>query len=213
MKWEIRQPFNTIWKVTNHLRDKEESPVKREHLSTINQHTEQILDYFNNIFDYYRIKCDLLEIILKDFSLKELVDKVVKNLLASLFSKNLTLKKSYDLNIPLLLQGDSYRLQRILINLLSHVINLTKEHGKIELKILLMETSTDDKAEIEFTIKSCVSNTIKTCEKLDPIHQENQVINEELRIAKQFVEDMQGTIQWENNKYVGFICTIPFNVV
>ena len=221
MEHDIRTPFNGVLALTNCLRDIEEDVAKKEHLNNIAESAQELLDYCNSILDFSKIDLGMLAVVQKKFAFKNLIDSIIKMELPAARCKNLALKLNYAFNIPPILIGDHYRLQRILINLISNAIKFTAI-GFVELNISIVRKSA--KLVLLRFIIADTGTGIATehqeyiFEKFSRLNLSNKGtykgIGLGLRIVKQFIYEMGGEIDLLSTlgKGTQFICTIPLDL-
>ena len=137
MEHDIRTPFNGVLAMTTCLRDLETDVTKKEYLGNIAESAQELLDYCNSILDFSKIEAGMLAVVNKKFDFKKLVYAIIKIERSAAICKKLELKITYADNIPNILVGDYYRLQRILINLISNAIKFTAA-GHVELQVALL---------------------------------------------------------------------------
>ena len=221
MEHDIRTPFSGVLGFANILYDMEEDTTKKGYLGDIAQCAKELLDYCNSILDFSKIESRHLPILEKKFDLVALIDSVIKIEKPGAKYKKLEFNLNHDKNIPAILIGDSYRLHRILINIISNAIKFTKK-GHVDLTISLCKkthrtilirftvTDTgigipDDKQEYIFEKFTRLSLSNKGLYK---------GIGLGLRVVKQFMYEMGGEIDVlsEVGNGTQFICTIPFNI-
>jgi signal transduction histidine kinase len=221
MEHDIRTPFNGVLAMASCLRDLETDVAKKEYLSHIADSAQELLDYCNSILDFSKIAAGMLAVVNKKFDFKKLVYAIIKIELPAAICKKLELKITYANNIPNVLVGDYYRLQRILINLISNAIKFTAT-GYIQLHASLLQQTAKS-----VLLRIIVADTgvgIATehqeyiFEKFSRISLSNKGtykgIGLGLGIVKQFMQEMGGEIDLLSSIGEGtrFICTIPFDL-
>lgn len=118
--------------------------------------------------------------------------------------------------------GDSYRLKRILLNLISNSIKFTNS-GHIKVTVQQIKKITDRSVIIRFTVKDTgigmqASEQDLIYERFVRLTPSNQGyykgLGLGLRIVKQFIKEMDGEIELESKLGEGsvFVCTIPFQL-
>lgn len=208
--------------MANYLWQQETDPQKKEYLGDITQCAQELLDYCNDILDFSNIESGSFPKVNNPFNLAVLLDKIVKTQTPAVKQKKLELKIKYDKTIPSDIIGDDYRLYRILINLVSNAVKFTQEgyiHCDValikqhqhELLIRFMITDTgngipEDKRGYIFQMFSRLTPSTMGLYK---------GLGLGLRIVKQFIEEMEGKIEFESqvNKGTTFICHLPFKIV
>ena len=140
MSHEIRTPLNAIIGFSNLLTtSKELSVTNQKQANIIQTSANSLLSIINDILDISKIESGNFEISMEKTDLYNVSESVVE-----LFSSKATMKHQkliYDMDnkIPLCVITDSIRIKQILSNLLSNAIKFTPEHGKIKIKLSLLE--------------------------------------------------------------------------
>lgn len=221
MEHDIRTPFSGIYSITTYLYEKESDNNKKEILGQIANSAKELLDYCNTILDFSRIESGSLPLIEKKFELEKLLDSVISIEKPAARFKNLDLVLDKSIDLPLIVVGDEYRLQRILINLLSNSIKFTKT-GYIKLSTKLQNVD-DKKAIISFIVEDTGIGIPKNqqemiFEKFTRVVPANKNLYKGsglgLKAVKQFINEMEGEIEIisEADKGTIFICTLPFKL-
>lgn len=152
MSHEIRTPLNGIIGMADlGLMDDEISPTQRERFLDIKNSGESLLDIINEILDISKIEADKLELEEIEFSLREVIEKVVNLLSVKVFQEKLEFICEIDPTIPDIIIGDPLRIRQILINLLSNAIKFTEE-GTIGIYIQMLDL-VEEQVSVEFSVK------------------------------------------------------------
>ncbi len=153
MSHEIRTPLNAIIGFSDLLTNsKELSAVNQKQATIIQNSANSLLSIINDILDISKIESGNFEISMEKTDLYNISETVVE-----LFSSKATVKHQkliYDMDnkIPLCVITDSLRIKQILSNLLSNAIKFTPEHGKIKIKLCLLNKN-EEKSTIRFEIE------------------------------------------------------------
>ncbi|MFC2102195.1 response regulator, partial [Bacteroidota bacterium] len=121
-----------------------------EHLTDIKQSSESLLEIINEILDVSKIEADKLELEHIDYSLRDVIGKVVRLLSVKTFQKSLEFICHCPPETTDSLVGDPTRLRQIMINLLGNAVKFT-ETGRITISVKELEKS-EKIARIEFSI-------------------------------------------------------------
>jgi len=154
MSHEIRTPLNGIIGITDLMLMDEALPRHyQEQLSDIRQSGESLLGIINEILDISKIEADKIEIELIEFSLRELLEGVVRLLSVKTYQKNLAFFCEHPPDLPDIFVGDPTRIRQVLINLMGNALKFT-EKGNICLKVEVAEAHQN-----AFILKFSVSDT------------------------------------------------------
>lgn len=221
MHHDIRTPFSGIVGLTDSLLFKETDSEKREVLGYILNSGKELLSFCNNILDFSKAEMGVLPVLSKSFNLPNLLDRIVLMETPAVQLKNLKLTVNYDRNAPKIIIGDSYRLERILINLVSNAIKFT-EKGYIKVSVHLEKTENKNRRFVfKFMIEDTgigIPNDKKDLiyERFSKVNPSNQGVYRGqglgLRIVKQFLDEMDGDIHLKSkaNKGSTFTLLLPF---
>lgn len=220
MRHDIRTPFSGVLGIASYLEEIEDDPQKKELLGDVMQSSKALLDYCNNILDFSNIESGL-PITNKKFSIKNLIDNLIKMETSAAKNKQLTLTSKIALGVPDMIIGDEFRVYRILINLVSNAVKFTSK-GLVTVMINIAE-----KKKRTIILQIIVEDTGIGIprdkqgfiyEKFSRLHPSSQGrylgSGLGLRIVKEFIDDLEGEIevQSELGKGTTFVCTIPFKL-
>jgi two-component system, OmpR family, aerobic respiration control sensor histidine kinase ArcB len=220
MEHDIRTPLSGILSVASHLAAIEEDAEKKELLSDLENASQELISYFNSIIEVSRVTQGRIPTIAQEFDICNMVTSVFKLELPVAKSKKINFILNYEENIPQKVVGDSFRTYRILLNLVSNAIKFT-DQGHVKISVRLLEKSSED-IKVEFAIEDSGIG-IKEDER-EKIYEKFMRGNAVLRaykgmglglwIVKEFIRDLNGTIQLESTVMKGsiFTCTLPFKL-
>ena len=140
MSHEIRTPLSGIIGMTDLMLMDEDMPQHyQEQLSDIRQSGESLLEIINEILDISKIEADKIEIEIIEFSMRELLESVVRLLSVKTYQKNLAFFCEHPAGMPDIYLGDPTRIRQVLINLIGNALKFT-DKGNICMKIEILES-------------------------------------------------------------------------
>ncbi len=129
MSHEIRTPMNGIQGMTDLLLDTHLTDEQNDFAKTIKRSSDNLLVIINDILDFSKIQAGKLTIEKIDFKLSEVIENTKAIFKPRLKDKGLDFSFTIDSNVPDILNGDPYRLNQVLVNLLGNAIKFTKTGG------------------------------------------------------------------------------------
>ncbi len=222
MSHEIRTPLNGILGMAELMLMDELTELQKERLVDMKTAGESLLEIINEILDISKIEADKLELDSVEFSIRELVEKVVRLLSVKTLDNNLEMVLDVAPDVPDRIIGDPLRIRQVLINLVGNAIKFTRE-GEIVIRLRKVLES-DDSVNIEFSVRDTgigipadrINNLFKTYTQADKsTSRKFGGTGLGLPISKRIVELMNGTIQVESemDKGSNFHFAISFNKV
>lgn len=131
MSHELRTPLNSILGFSDVLAAAENLDERQQrYLRNIQNSGRDLLALINDILDLAKIDAGRMELHVSEFSLYDLIERLVSMMRPIAEKKNIDLISASDPGIPLLRQ-DSGKLQQILYNLLSNAVKFTPEGGRV----------------------------------------------------------------------------------
>lgn len=208
---EIRTPLNAISGFTDLLNKTSLTEEQATYNGIISLASRNLIVLINDVLDVSKIESGKLELEQKPFSIKQLLEDVVKLQASSASEKNLKLFSVIDHEIPELVLGDQTRLLQILINLVSNAIKFTDAGGNIELKVSA-EAIDENEVSLLFVVKD-TGIGIEECKLKDIFKRFTQAETSTARkyggtglglnIVKMLVELHKGKISVESEMGVG----------
>lgn len=133
MSHEIRTPMNAILGMSNQLSKTTLTASQTFCLDTINSASENLLVIINDILDLSKIESGKLSLEKIGFEPKQVIQRAMQVLQHKAEEKGLSLTKNIlDTDLAPILIGDPYRLNQILLNIISNAIKFT-EKGTIDI--------------------------------------------------------------------------------
>ena len=115
---DIRTPLGGIWGMCEHLQATENENTERKMLlGEVAISAKDLLDYCNRIIDFARLELGAFPIAQKELDVRKLIDRIIHIEIPPAKLKKLNLVLDYDENVPKIIIGDEYRLERVLSKL------------------------------------------------------------------------------------------------
>ncbi|RYD78754.1 MAG: PAS domain S-box protein, partial [Sphingobacteriales bacterium] len=216
MSHEIRTPMNAIMSMANQLAKTNLEPQQEFYLETIHTASKNLLVIINDVLDLSKIDAGKLSLENIGFNLIDVLQNAMQVITHKGEEKGLDLNNFYfDGNIAQVLIGDPYRLNQVLLNLMTNAVKFT-EKGSVDLICRVIA----DKPNSQVIHISVVDTGIGMEESFvkhlfEKFSQEYESVSRKyggtglgMSICKELVEQMGGEIFVESKKGVG--STISF---
>jgi PAS domain S-box-containing protein len=220
MSHEIRTPMNGIQGMTDLLLETKLTDEQTDFATTIKRSSDNLLVIINDILDFSKIQAGKLTIEKIDFKLTEVLENIKAIFKYRLQEKALTFQVTVDDAVPATLNGDPYRLNQVLVNLVGNAIKFT-QNGGITIAISIEKTAAK-----ELFLSFAITDTGIGIEnhKISRIFESFTQASVEtarkyggsglgLAITKQLLEMQRGIISVESkvNSGTTFTFSIPYN--
>ncbi len=205
MRHDIRTPLIGIMEFANIIKQEVTDPTVKEHADNLIASSHALLNLLNAVLESIKVSSGEIPILKKKFDLKKKLDEIIQLNQAKAGQKNLNLLFEYDPDIPTYLIGDSTRVQRIILELVTNALNFTNK-GHVKLSTHLAKQT-----EQNIIVKIIVEDTgigIPKEQQQEVYVQFKRLIPSYkgiykgfglgLSIAKQLIEDVQGELYVES---------------
>ena len=215
MSHEIRTPMNAILGMAD-LTLREKLPeTAAEHIMTIKQAGDNLLDIINDILDFSKIETNQLEILSDEYIISSLINDVINIIKPRALEGKLRFLVDVDSKLPGALCGDVVRIRQVVLNILSNAVKYTDE-GFIILSVV-GEQITDDMINLRIQVQDSGRGIRKDDLSLlfDEFTRFDMQLNTDkdgtglgLAITNSLVKAMNGEVRVESEFGIGSIFTI-----
>jgi len=152
MSHEIRTPLNGIIGIAElGLMDEDSTPMQADRYLDIKTSGQNLLEIINDILDISKIEAGKLELEETEFSLRDIIDKVIKIIQVHVNHKDIELVVDVAPDIPDNIIGDPLRLRQILTNLLGNAVKFTRD-GMVKLTVEMKEL-VEEQLRVQFSVE------------------------------------------------------------
>ena len=222
MSHEIRTPINAVIGMNEMILRENEDVTIREYALNIKSASNMLLELVNDILDFSKIESGQLELVEDTYTLVSMIQDEKLLLNARVVGKPITTRIEVDPNLPSKLRGDELRIKQILTNLLSNAVKYTKQ-GTVTLNVHFQWLD-EDTITLHFVVEDTgvgikqedLPQLFDKFKRLDLSMNRNvEGTGLGLNIAKQLVEQMQGslTVESEYGKGSTFRFSVPQKVM
>lgn len=211
MSHEIRTPMNAIMGMGSQLAKTKLSEKQSFYLTTINRAAENLLVIINDILDLSKIEAGKVVIGKIGFDPRKTISDAIQVMLHKAEEKGLRLVNSFcDSRIEPVLIGDPYRLNQVLLNLISNAVKFT-EKGSVDITCKVIgETASTQSIQIKVTDTGIGMDDDFVAKLFEKFSQEYESVSRKyggtglgMSICKELVELMGGKIEVVSKKGKG----------
>ncbi len=220
MSHEIRTPMNAILGIGRLLGKTTLEGQQQLYLATIQDAANNLLVLINDLLDFSKIEAGKVSLEHIGFELNAVLQNAVQVQRYKAEEKGLSLSYRASPDIVAVLKGDPYRINQVLMNLLSNSIKFT-EKGEVKIECSLVEDD-GDRQTIQFKVTDTGIGINKdfVAHLFDKFTQEDESVTRKfggtglgMSICKQLIDLMGGEIKVESKKNTGtsisFILRFP----
>jgi signal transduction histidine kinase/AmiR/NasT family two-component response regulator len=150
MSHEIRTPMNGVLGVADLLRAQSPSPEQKKLLDILTGSGESLLRIINDILDFSKIEAEKLELRVKPFEVRALLDELDVLVRTQAQAKRIGFVIDTDASLPFAVNGDRQRLSQVLLNLINNAVKFT-DRGEVRLVVRALPANAGH-SRVEFTV-------------------------------------------------------------
>lgn len=216
MSHEIRTPMNAIMGMSELIMEESRGRKVYTYACDIMSSAQNLLTIINDILDLSKVEAGKMELVTRDYDIRNLVDSVVNMMDITASQRGLLLMCDYDMSIPGRYHGDDGRIKQILINLVGNAIKFTKK-GHVQVSVKGIPHSTPGTELLIFRVEDTGCGIEE--ENLEKIFEDFKQVDSRrnrevegtglgLSITRHLVTLMKGTIEVESVYGQGTVITV-----
>lgn len=147
---EIRTPLNSVYGMNEMILQETDNPKIIEYANDIKVSTDMVINIINDVLDYSRVSAGKMELICENYNLGNMLTHLRNMMQVPAKKKGIDLVIDVSPSIPAMINGDSNRIEQILVNLISNAIKYTTA-GSVRLTIAGRQTG--DNIRLHFAVK------------------------------------------------------------
>jgi PAS domain S-box-containing protein len=153
MSHEIRTPMTAIMGLAELVAHKRHLPKDvRTDIEQIHRSAQALLGILNDILDYSKLEAGRFTIDHIAFAPQRILDTVKQLFMTQIHKKGLTFILQSDPDVPIVVLGDSLRLQQILANLISNAIKFT-QRGHITVSLQVAQWISEEQVRLRWSVQ------------------------------------------------------------
>lgn len=129
---ELRTPLSTLQSYIEALMDGVWEPSK-ERLAAVHEEIMRLTKLIRDLSDLSNAESSSLNLSIHRFDISGLVNNTIDNFIPMFMEKHISIKRNISTSI--MIQGDTDRLNQVLINILSNAFKHTQEYGEVKVKL------------------------------------------------------------------------------
>ena len=220
MSHEIRTPMNAIMGMSRQLQKSNLNNEQQSYLTNISTASENLLVIINDILDLSKLEANKLSFEKIGFKPKLVIGNALKVMQHKAEEKGIKLTNSFcDMQLSPILIGDPYRINQILLNIVSNAIKFT-DVGSVDITCKVLKDHGDfQNLEMKITDTGIGMDSIFLNKLFEKFTQEYETKSKNyggtglgMAITKSLIDNMGGEILVESEKNKGTTVSIRFTL-